>query len=66
MKIKNTSRKKRVDHLECSFEKINKKLDWKPKYLGQEGLIQRITKFINWFKESEGHIQYKGYDDYIY
>ena len=58
--------KSEVDHLECSFEKINKKLDWKPKYLGQEGLIQGITKFINWLKESEGHIQYKGYDDYIY
>ena len=31
-----------------------------------EGLIKGITKFIDWLKKSESHIQYKRYNDNIY
>ena len=69
IKYENTRKRPKnseVDHLKCSYKKINRELGWKPKFGGKKGLIEGIKNFTKWLEDSNKHPQYRGFKDYIY
>ena len=51
--------KSEVDRLQASNEKALSLLDWRPQYVGEEGLAKALEKTIQWFSDKNNISSYK-------
>ena len=51
--------KSEVDRLQASNEKALSLLDWRPQYVGEEGLVKALEKTIEWFSDKNNIRSYK-------
>lgn len=51
--------KSEVDRLQASNEKALSLLDWRPQYVGEEGLAKALEKTIEWFSDKNNISSYK-------
>ena len=59
MTKKSKTQRSEVERLRSNNKKAKKILNWRPKYLNEEGLIKGLSKTIDWFSKKENLKDYK-------